>query len=1018
MLEFRICKDCQKITPQGTKCYYCGGSVELKEPHFFIGKSFGKYKIEGILGQGGMGVVFLARHSILGRLSALKLIIPDLAGDSTDTFIERFLREAQLLAGLKHPNIVDIYDFDISDYGLPYYAMEYVEGVSLRNFLASESKHLNVNHFSEIFKEIASALDYSHKKGIVHRDLKPENIMLTVSENKVIPKIFDFGIAKILTEEKGKTLTGEGNIIGTLNYIAPEQILGGKILPQTDQYALALIVAEIISGKILREGKTLGEIISKDFQQAIGSEIFPSSTSEAISFALYKATSKEPLQRYETISDFVLALNLQPSSNTRNLVNLIERKIVGVSPTLTPQSSKEILSQLSAKKTEKTKVAAQPEKSPQKKKPLLIFVYFLFPLIVISLFSYFLFFKINKEDEKAKDFSLCEKTGEWKVPLDSASILSSMDGNSILLKGAKSIYFSTLSEGQIPSSFPIEKSEEIIGANSNNEAILLKDKKIIKVNYEENKENVILDYSNEKVDLVCISRTTRTLALGKSNKIEFYSIFFEKPQLITSLSLDFDVSSLKTYNVSDKYFAFLAKEKIVVYNFFDSKPIFDFPFVEVNVYSIFIDDSLDYIALWGWFDRIALFSLSNGINKNIQISGEPKDLLIIPDRPTIVICGTFGIRFIDFNSSETLFEDSNEGKTLTSLAYSPKGILSLSKEKSSVSMYKYRTLSPEKIVKVCDKALWAITRDNKNDNLYLGGSDGKIYAVDKDGLITKKDIHTLGVTALVVNDNLLISSSDDKSIAVFKLPSLEVEYRSTAHKYLINYLTINKSTNKLWSSSSDGFIKGWSIPTLQEYSSFSLSEILKSKLSLHALWVSPDEKKFVIGTWNHQINIIDKNNDETTIKTFKIPSFATLAVIELKKVNVLIILGCYDTYGVYLLDLTTDELFLLSQLGSTSNIFSGYAADDGSTVYLSPWGEIVSVKFEKEKDNSISFESSLFVLPETESSSVMMVETQKIVCANSTGELIYILNNNLKSSLTLKGEAKQKIACETIKVKI
>lgn len=151
----------------------------------------------------------------MGRLSALKLIIPDLVGDTTDTFIERFLREAQLLAGLKHPTIVHIYDFYISDYGLPYYAMEYVEGVSLRNFLSSESKHLNVNDFSEIFKGIASALDYSHKKGIVHRDLKPENIMLTISENRVIPKIFDFGIAKILTEEREKTLTGEGNIIGT-----------------------------------------------------------------------------------------------------------------------------------------------------------------------------------------------------------------------------------------------------------------------------------------------------------------------------------------------------------------------------------------------------------------------------------------------------------------------------------------------------------------------------------------------------------------------------------------------------------------------------------------------------------------------------------------------------------------------------------------------------------------------------------------------------------------------------------
>ncbi len=187
MIEFRFCENCEKIVSRGTKCPICGKNIEIKEPQFFIGKFFGKYKIEGILGQGGMGVVFLARHSILGRFAALKLIIPDLAGDA-DTFVERFLREAQLLAGLKHPNIVDIYDFDISEYGLPYYAMEYIEGASLRDLLISNGKNLTLADFGNVLKMCASALDYSHNKGIIHRDLKPENIIVSISEKNLFQR--------------------------------------------------------------------------------------------------------------------------------------------------------------------------------------------------------------------------------------------------------------------------------------------------------------------------------------------------------------------------------------------------------------------------------------------------------------------------------------------------------------------------------------------------------------------------------------------------------------------------------------------------------------------------------------------------------------------------------------------------------------------------------------------------------------------------------------------------------------
>ncbi|MCX7830362.1 MAG: serine/threonine-protein kinase, partial [Acidobacteria bacterium] len=807
-------------------------------------------------------MVFLARHSILGRLSALKVIIPDLVSDA-DTFLERFLREAQLLAGLKHPNIVDIYDFDISDYGLPYYAMEYVEGISLRNLLACEGRNLSIEDLGSVLNMCASALDYSHKKGIVHRDLKPENILISLSENKVVPKILDFGIAKMLTQESSKTLTGEGNIIGTLHYIAPEQILGGKISPKTDQYSFALIVAEIVSGKILREGKTLGEICASDIQKPLDKNRLPENVSENIATAIQKATSKEPDLRYATVSDFVSALEIKEPEKPDKLTLIVQRTTIGVSPTITPQFSKDILSQLSSKKSKTVSSSPStpiPPLSANKPKPIFLYGAIVFAVFLAVLATIlFVFKKSNKKEYDKKEYLICQKTGEWQVPPDTSAVLSSFEGTSAILKGAKSLYMVKFLTNQVPSSFPIEQSEIFIGITPTGDPFFLNNGKIVRKNLEESSEKIIMDFSKEKYDFATVSNSARTLAVGGNKTIYFYSLLFENNAPISKISLEFPISEFKAKKLSDKFFAFIANGIFTVYDISNGNKILSVPFSE-NVFSVFIDDVSEYAAVWGWFDKISVFSLNGGENKDIRITGEPRDLIIIPDRPTIVVSGTFGIRFIDLKSSEVFYEDSAEGKALSSLLYSPKGILALNKEKSALMQYSLRTSEPDKIVKVCDNEIWAITKDIKNETLYLGGVDGKIYCVDKNDLIKTKELHTLGVTALATCEDHLISSSDDKSIAVLKLPSLDVEYRSTAHTYLINYLLVKGTPKKLWSSSSDGSLKSWSIPNLQEIFSFSVEAELKKKSSLHAFWVSQDEKKMVIGTWNHKVVYINKEN--------------------------------------------------------------------------------------------------------------------------------------------------------------
>jgi serine/threonine-protein kinase len=179
-----------------------------------------RYEVEREIGRGGMAVVFLARDLQLGRQVAIKVIRPELA---QALGIERFLREVRIEAALDHPNIVTLFDSGEAD-GLPYYVMPYVQGESLRNRLERETR-LSLDGVLRITRSIAEGLSYAHERGVIHKDIKPENILL--SDERVL--IADFGIAKATAEAGGEQLTTYGIVLGTPQYMSPEQATGEKI---------------------------------------------------------------------------------------------------------------------------------------------------------------------------------------------------------------------------------------------------------------------------------------------------------------------------------------------------------------------------------------------------------------------------------------------------------------------------------------------------------------------------------------------------------------------------------------------------------------------------------------------------------------------------------------------------------------------------------------------------------------------------------------------------------------------
>jgi serine/threonine protein kinase len=262
-----------------------------------VGTVVAGYRITGLVGRGGMGVVYRAEHLHLGRPVAFKL----LARGHPERFRQRFIRESRVAASLSHPNIVTVYDAGESD-GALWIAMQLVEGTDLRRLLL-ESAPRDAGEVAAIAAQVASALDAAHAAGLIHRDVKPGNILLHAGH----AWLTDFGLTKRLVSSAD--ITAASDIIGTPDYLAPEQIEGEAIGGRVDQYALACVVHHCLAGTPPFERDSDLAIL-----QAHLNEPPPRITDQrpdlpgAVEQVLARALAKTPAERYPTVTDFAAAL--------------------------------------------------------------------------------------------------------------------------------------------------------------------------------------------------------------------------------------------------------------------------------------------------------------------------------------------------------------------------------------------------------------------------------------------------------------------------------------------------------------------------------------------------------------------------------------------------------------------------------------------------------------------------------------------------------------------------------------
>ncbi len=267
------------------------------------GQTLGKYRILQALGRGGMAQVYRAYHPPLDRYVAIKVLRSDLV--EQDEFLSRFRREAHAVSRLRHPAIVQVFDFDVQD-DIYYMVMELLEGDTLRarlNQYRGKGERMPLPEILRILKDVLGGLQYAHSEGVIHRDLKPANIMLTQRGQAVLT---DFGIAQIVGATQ---YTVSGALMGTLNYMAPEQGLKGACDARSDLYSLGIVFYEMLTGYTPFDADTPLAILLKHLNDPLPlpSQVDPTLPA-ALEQIVLKALAKEPADRFQSAGEMLSAL--------------------------------------------------------------------------------------------------------------------------------------------------------------------------------------------------------------------------------------------------------------------------------------------------------------------------------------------------------------------------------------------------------------------------------------------------------------------------------------------------------------------------------------------------------------------------------------------------------------------------------------------------------------------------------------------------------------------------------------
>jgi serine/threonine-protein kinase len=998
-VELRICAGCRRVHPGLTACPGCSGPLTLADERLFLGEQFGKYRLESVLGAGGMGIVYRAIHGTLDRPAALKIVMPQLDEVDEARFQKRFLREARVLAELKHPNIVEVYDFDVSAWGTPYYVMECLEGATLDSVIRGRPGALGGGALAAVLADVASGLAFAHKKGVVHRDLKPENIFVAVFDGRAVTKIMDFGIAKSLATPEATHLTRTGTMVGTPGYAAPEQILGEEVGTWTDQYALALIVAELLRGRPVRAGKTLGQIIREDISRPLSVGLLPPDVPEPMRAALQRATAPLADARFPDVAAFVGALQLPPPEPT-TLALALGRPVtsehesaptVGEQPTVAmprapkappapalpspaPQPGTVVITPppatVSQAPTSPLPVAAAPRRWGPRRWSVLAAV------LIAALAAAALWRQQHSPRPPARPkpsrpalAAAFQHRRTIALPPDASAALTQSD-ETLVLQGGGALYLLAPEGGQVPARIPLGEAESVLGRAPNGQLWVLAGSRLLALDAVQNRRTPLVDALPalepmpplEGQPRVLVSPSGGHVALVQPGAVVVYAV--REGRASRAFSAPRDGAVEIRARLSDRYLVLVQSRRELTAYTLDGERVLATPFPEQQVFSIAVLDDADLVAVGGWYDHVDVHGLApGGRHERLPLTGGATDLAWIADRPTLVMGGAGGLAWWRGGRVEHVSWGAGDHQPASLLA-TGSGLASIDPIRKQLALFDYGTLAPPPLASLAKSSLWAVESDEAGKTLFVGGSDGTLYVHRPDGGTTEKvTLHGGGITDLARRGDYLTSTSDDKTIAVWQLPRLGVIFRSTAHAFLVNQMYLQGNPATLWSASSDGTLKRWAWPQLEQLESVDASTVLAPrasrgsvKYSLQALWVDAEGTRVLAGTWGHALLVFDRRRGRGWQgRAIPVVSDGLYRAAGLPALDAVVLAGLQPP-AVYLYDLAADRLHRLRSFDH--EVYAAVAGPDGREAYVLGNGAILRYSFSRGEGGAIDYEVS------------------------------------------------------------
>ena len=418
----------------------------------------GRYKIQSLIGTGGMAAVYLAKDLILDRLVAIKVLRLDFR--QNDDAMRRFRREALSATQLTHPNIVGVYDVGQSQ-EMNYIVMEYVEGTDLKDYVRQKGA-LHPIEAVRIMMQIVSAIAAAHQNRIIHRDIKPQNILIDKEGNV---KITDFGIAVALSDT---SLTQTNTLLGSVHYLSPEQARGGMATIQTDIYALGIVLYELLTGKVPFDGESAVSIALKHFQEPLPTIVNPiAMVPQSLENIVLKATAKDPMHRYRSCYEM-----FQDLKTCLDSTRLYEKKFVpasfsGETKVLTPIHTQKVKPIQTSKEIP---VVEMDEEKPVKKRRKWPWLILLLLISIVGIMA-FVFLQSSPKEVQVPDVTnLTEAAAKTKLADTKLNVTDVIQIKSDEIESGKVIETNPKAGSTVK-----EKSKIAIKVSSGKEAITMKD---------------------------------------------------------------------------------------------------------------------------------------------------------------------------------------------------------------------------------------------------------------------------------------------------------------------------------------------------------------------------------------------------------------------------------------------------------------------------------------------------------------------------------------------------------------